>query len=109
MTGAMGTSIVTTLWESRAAMHHAHLAEPLSQVQGNLPYTLNQMQNSGMSMNESLLQINRAIDQQAFTKSATDIFLISAFVFILLIGLIWLTKRPKKMGPAVVKDSGGAH
>jgi len=109
MTGAMGTSIVTTLWESRAAMHHAHLAEPLSQVQGNLPYTLNQMQISGMSMNESLLQINRAIDQQAFTKSATDIFLISAFVFILLIGLIWLTKRPKKMGPAVVKDAGGAH
>jgi len=109
MTGAMGTSIVTTLWESRAAMHHSHLAEPLSQVQGNLPYTLNQMQNSGMSMNESLVQINRAIDQQAFTKSATDIFLISACVFILLIGLIWLTKRPKKMGPAAVKDAGGAH
>jgi hypothetical protein len=26
--GAMGTSISTTLWESRAAMHHAHLTEP---------------------------------------------------------------------------------
>ena len=25
--GAVGTSVATTLWESRAAMHHAHLAE----------------------------------------------------------------------------------
>ena len=29
--GAMGTSITTTLWDSRAAMHHAHLAERLQQ------------------------------------------------------------------------------
>ncbi len=109
MTGAMGTSVVTTMWESRAAMHHAHLSEPLTQVQGNLPYTLNQMQQSGMDTNQSLIQVNRAIDQQSFTKAATDIFLGSSIIFLILIALIWLTKRPKKMGAAVVKDSGGAH
>ena len=27
--GAMGTSIATTLWDSRAALHHAHLTENL--------------------------------------------------------------------------------
>jgi DHA2 family multidrug resistance protein len=26
--GAIGTSIFTTLWENRAALHHAELAEP---------------------------------------------------------------------------------
>ena len=109
MAGAMGTSIVTTLWESRAALHHSHLSEPLSQVEGNLPWTLSAMQNSGMSMNQSLVQINRVVDQQAFTKAATDIFLASAVLFILLIEMIWLTKRPKKMAPSVVNDSGGAH
>ena len=109
MAGAMGTSIVTTLWESRAALHHSHLSEPLSQVEGNLPWTLSAMQNSGMSMNQSLVQINRVVDQQAFTKAATDIFLASAVLFILLIAMIWLTKRPKKMAPSVVNDSGGAH
>ncbi len=28
--GAFGTSISTTLWESRAALHHAHLTERLN-------------------------------------------------------------------------------
>ena len=109
MAGAMGTSVVTTVWERRAALHHAHLTEPLSQVDGNLPWTLSSMQNSGMNFGQSLTQINRVIDQQAFTKAATDIFLASAVLFVLLIALIWLTKRPKKMAPSLVKDGGGAH
>ncbi len=109
MAGAMGTSVVTTVWERRAALHHAHLTEPLSQVEGNLPWTLSSMQNSGMNFGQSLTQINRVIDQQAFTKAATDIFLASAVLFVLLIALIWLTKRPKKMAPSLVKDGGGAH
>jgi DHA2 family multidrug resistance protein len=109
MTGAMGTSVVTTIWENRAAMHHAHLSEPLSEVGGNLPYTLGQMGLSGINANQSLAQVNRLMDQQAFTKSATDIFLASGVLFLFLIGLIWLTKRPKKSGQALVKDAGGAH
>jgi len=109
MAGAMGTSIVTTLWESRAALHHSHLTEPLSQVEGNLSATLNTMLNNGFSVNQSLIQINRVIDQQAFTKAATDIFLISAGLFLLLIGMVWLTKKPKKIIPGVVNDAGGAH
>ena len=109
MAGAMGTSIVTTLWESRAAMHHSHLTEPLSQVEGNLPWTLNSMQNSGMSFTQSVVQVNRVIDQQAFTNAATDIFMASGGLFIILIAMIWLTNRPKKMAPSLVKDAGGAH
>jgi len=109
MAGAMGTSIVTTLWESRAALHHAHLSEPLTQVEGNLPGTLDTMQNNGLNLGQSLVQINRVVDQQAFTHAATDIFLASAVLFIVLISMIWLTKRPKKMAPSLVKDGGGAH
>jgi len=109
MAGAMGTSIVTTLWESRAALHHSHLTEPLSQVEGNLSATLNTMLNNGFSVNQSLIQINRVIDQQAFTKAATDKFLISAGLFLLMIVMVWLTKKPKKIIPGVVNDAGGAH
>lgn len=50
--GAMGTTIATTLWDSRAAMHHAHLTEPLT----------------------------------AQTPAAADIFLVSGFFFLALIG-----------------------
>jgi len=109
MAGAMGTSIVTTIWESRAAMHHAHLAEPLTQIDGSLPWALNSMQSAGLSNAQSLILVNRMIDQQAFTKSATDIFLASAVFFLLLIGMIWFTKRPKRAGSVAAKDAGGAH
>jgi len=105
--GAMGTSIATTLWDSRATMHHAHLAETLVQGQGTFAITLNQLQAAGMTQEQALAQINRLIDQQAFTLAANDIFWASSMLFLVLIVLIWLTKRP--VGHAGAADAGGAH
>ena len=106
--GAMGTSIATTVWDNRAAMHHAHLTEPLMNGQGPLPGVLDSMTAAGMSTEQALIQINRIIDQQAFTRAADDIFLGSAYLFLLLIGLIWLTRRPAAHAGGAV-DAGGAH
>jgi DHA2 family multidrug resistance protein len=105
----MGTSIATTLWESRAAMHHAHLTEGLVQGQGVFAQTLDGLVASGLTQMQALAQINRLIDQQAFTRAANDIFLGSAGLFLLLIGLIWLTKRPAKAAGAGAADAAGAH
>jgi DHA2 family multidrug resistance protein len=111
--GAMGTSIATTMWESRAALHHAHLSELLIQGQGVFGITMSSLQASGLSQEQALLQINRLIDQQAYTRAADDIFLASAFIFIGLIGFIWMTKRPAPLqaeaGRPSAPDSGGAH
>lgn len=107
--GAMGTSIATTLWESRAAMHHAHLTEPLVQGQGTFAATLDALQAAGLSTAQALAQVNQLINQQAFTRAADDIFLGSAGIFLALIGLIWLTRRPPRMGGAGAADAGGAH
>ena len=105
----MGTSIATTLWDSRAAMHHAHLTEGLVQGQGVFASTLDGLINSGLSSAQALAQINRLIDQQAYTRAANDVFLGSSFVFLLLISLIWLTQRPPRLGAATAADAGGAH
>ena len=108
--GAMGTSIATTVWESRAAMHHAHMTETLVQGQGVFGITLESLQNSGLSTEQALAQINRLIDQQAFTRAADDIFLASAFIFIGLISVVWLTNRPAQLGATSTStDAGGAH
>jgi len=108
--GAMGTSISTTLWESRAAMHHAHLTEGLVQGQGVFGITLDNLRASGLSTEQALLQINRLIDQQAFTRAADDIFFGSALLFLGLIGLLWFTDRPAPLaGAAGAADAGGAH
>ena len=110
--GAMGTSIVTTLWESRAALHHAHLAEGLQAGNPALADALAGFRNAGMGEGAALAQLNRLIDQQAFTRAADDIFLASAVIFVLLIGLVWLARRPPRLaaspGSAAV-DAGGAH
>ena len=106
--GAMGTSISTTLWDSRATLHHAHLTEGLVQGQGVFAQTLQGLQAAGMSQQQALAQINRMIDQQAYTRAADDIFLASAGIFLLLIGSVWLTHRPQPHRAATV-DAGGAH
>ncbi len=104
--GAFGTSIVTSVWENRAAMHHAHLAEKISLA--NLPATdaLTNLQGVGLNQQQALGVINRAIDQQAFMMAADDIFYVSAIIFIVLIGVVWLA-RPVRGGAAV--DAGAAH
>ena len=107
--GAMGTSISTTLWDNRAALHHAHLSEGLVQGQGVFAQTLQGLQAAGMSQQQALAQVNRLIDQQAFTRAADDIFLASAGVFVLLIASLWLTKRPAPHRGAAAVDAGGAH
>jgi len=103
--GAVGTSIFTTVWESRANMHHAHLAETINRSNDAATAMLSQLGASGMSNDQSLAMINRLIDQQAFTMAATDLFYLSSVLFVLMISVVWLTKP--KMGAAA--GGGGAH
>jgi DHA2 family multidrug resistance protein len=106
--GAMGTSIATTLWESRATMHHVHLVEQLKPGNPALDGVMGTLSAAGLSEGAAAAQINRLIDQQAFTRAADDIFLASAFIFLLLIGLVWMTRRPPRAAASPV-DAGGAH
>lgn len=108
--GAMGTSITTTLWESRAAMHHAHLVEGLQQGNSALAEMLRTLGQFGMGEAAALAHVNRLIDQQAYTRAADDIFLGSSLVFVLLISMIWLTTRPPRLvqTPAAV-DKAAEH
>ncbi|MBP6899308.1 MAG: DHA2 family efflux MFS transporter permease subunit [Burkholderiaceae bacterium] len=108
--GAIGTSIFTTLWEDRAAMHHAHLAETINAGNATAMQSLSGLAASGLTPEQASASINRLIDQQAFTMAATDLFHLSSVLFLLLIGLVWLSRpqRPKP-GVATAVDAGGAH
>lgn len=106
--GAMGTSISTTLWESRAALHHAQLAESVQQGNAATQSALQVYQAAGMSAEQALAQINRLVDQQAFMLAANDVFYASAALFLLLIPLVWLT-RPQVGGAGAADAAAGAH
>jgi len=106
--GAMGTSIATTLWESRAALHHAQLAETINPGSPAAQAALSGLTASGMTAEQALAQVNRLVDQQAFMLAANDIFWISAVLFLALIPLVWLT-RPQKASTDALDAAAGAH
>ncbi|MEO7338284.1 MAG: MFS transporter, partial [Caldimonas sp.] len=103
--GAMGTSIFTTAWENRAVLHHAQLSESINNGSEATRAAMTQLGAAGYTPAQALGTINRMVDQQAYTLAADDLFLLSAFVFLLLIGMLWLT-RPKR---GVAVDAAGAH
>ena len=106
--GAVGTSVATTLWESRAAMHHAHLVESITLGNPIASGALSGLASSGINAEQALAQVNRMVDQQAFMLAANDIFYMSAALFLLLIPLIWMTQPPQtSMGNA--DAAAGAH
>jgi DHA2 family multidrug resistance protein len=90
--GSFGTSLATTWWDRRASLHHAQLAEHITAFDPSSAQALADLQAGGMSPQQSYAALNRLIDQQAFMLSANDIFYVSALLFLLLIGVIWLAR-----------------
>ncbi|HSW08664.1 DHA2 family efflux MFS transporter permease subunit [Aquabacterium sp.] len=107
--GAMGTSIVTTLWEDRAALHHAHLVEQLGIGSSPMAAVSAQLAQAGLTPEQILMQVNHLIDQQAFTRAADDIFLASSLIFLGLLALLWPLRRPPQAGGGALADAGAAH
>jgi DHA2 family multidrug resistance protein len=101
----VGTSLFTTIWENRAILHHVQLAETVNATNGSATATLNQLTANGFSTEQAMANINRTLDQQAYTMAVTDIFYMSAVMFFLLIAVIWIAK-PK---PGAAAGGGGAH
>jgi MFS transporter, DHA2 family, multidrug resistance protein len=90
--GAFGTSLFTTLWESRAVLHHAHLSEAIHRGNPAAHQALEQLAAAGQSPEQAHATLVRLIDQQAYTMAATDVFYLSAGLFVALIAFVWLTQ-----------------
>ena len=89
--GAVGTSVFTTLWERRASLHHARLTE-IVDIGGPaaLP-ALQRLAEAGLTPTQTLGMVDRLIDQQAHTMAATDVFLLSGWLYLLLLLPLWTT------------------
>jgi DHA2 family multidrug resistance protein len=103
--GAVGTSLFTTAWDNRAALHHAQLAESVNRSNDAATATLGQLGAAGMSPDQASGVVNRMVDVQAYTLAVNDLFLLSAVIFLLLVLMLWMTK-PQAGGTA---GAAGAH
>ena len=106
--GSFGTSIATTVWRDRAAMHHAQLSEYVSEGRQAASSALHGLSGAGLTPDQALGSINRLVDQQAYMLAANDVFYVSALIFLLLIPLIYLTRRAP-IGAGNSDAAAGAH
>jgi MFS transporter, DHA2 family, multidrug resistance protein len=84
--GAFGTSIGTTLWDVRSRHHRVHLVEDVSREGWTLDHPLfDPLRAAGMDQEQIRAQIERLIEQQAATLAINDVFLITTFIYLLLI------------------------
>ena len=104
--GAFATSIATTLWENRASLHHAQLAEHISRSSPAVADALGKLGSTGLSTEQSYGIINQLVNQQAFTMAAVDLFNASAVLLVLLIPLVWLSRPVRSIVDA---GTGAAH
>lgn len=106
--GSFGTSIATTLWQDRAAMHHAQLSEYVNQGSQAANSTLSGLAAAGLSPQQSLAMVDRLANQQAYMLAANDIFFASAVIFLAMIPLVYLT-RSVRAHRAAGGAASGAH
>ncbi len=87
--GAVSTSLCTTLWDHRSAVHRAEMAERVNLSDPATVSWMEQAQALGLSATQALATLSRSIDQQAQTLAVTEVFLGAALVFTGLIALLW--------------------
>ena len=108
MFGGIGTSVASTVWDSRTALHHAQLAEHTGNHNPAFAQAVQALTAQGLSEPGAWAVIERTLSVQASTLAAVDIFRLSAILFICLIALVWMTK-PRKTPGAPSPGDAGAH
>jgi DHA2 family multidrug resistance protein len=90
--GSFSASLTTFLWDRRAVVHHAQLAEGINVYNPTALSALQQVGHSDMQAGASML--NGMITQQAYQISFDELFYALGWIFLALIGCIWLVKPP---------------
>jgi DHA2 family multidrug resistance protein len=102
LAGGAGTSIATTMWNRREALHHAQLTENITAFSPATTGYVAQLQAGGSDPGASLGIIDRVINSQAYSMATADLSYIAGWIFIALIPLLWLARPPFGMKGAPV-------
>jgi DHA2 family multidrug resistance protein len=92
---AFSTSIATTMWENRATLHQGQLAEASSVYSPTLQHAAGTLKGLGLNDQQALGALTRGLVEQSVMLSSLDYFWISTWMALGLVGLVWLTRRPR--------------
>src|SRR4051812_41637695 len=100
MSGAVTTSLVTTVWDGKTVAAHAELAG-LADRGGD---TLRPLTASGMSQDAAVSQLNNLVQSQSVMIATNQLMFVVAIAFAIAACAIWLAPRPSR---AVDAHAGG--
>ena len=106
LAGSIGASLTTWQWEHREGLHHTQLTEHVSLYDSATRDTLNAMQQAGLSAEQAAAVIAGDISRQGLFLGANEVFWLATVLFLLLTGLVWLSRPPKAAPGTVVIDAG---
>jgi DHA2 family multidrug resistance protein len=95
MGGAVGASLAITLWDDRAKLHRAQLAEHVAAGDWRTEEALAALQSGGLAPEQALAHLDRTLDAQARMLSTVDLFWLSGVLFLALTVLVWLANAPR--------------
>lgn len=90
---SIGASLVTTLWQRREVLHHTRLVENINAYAPQASDAIDRLGHAGLSTGGALARINAELVHQTTLMAANDIFWLSGWLFVLLIGVVWLARR----------------
>jgi DHA2 family multidrug resistance protein len=100
--GGFAASITTTLWDRREALHQSRLADTSSAYSPAMQQALDHLHHLGFSDPQAYGILARTLAGQAYTMASDDLFWISGWLSIAMIGVVWLARRSVSGGGAPV-------
>ena len=98
--GGFATSLFTTFWDRREALHQSRLVELATPYDPSFAQTFSQLHGLGLSDQAAAGLITRGVIGQGYLLSSLDLFYISGWIALALIPLCWLVARPAGSGAA---------
>lgn len=99
MAGAIGTSVVTTMWDDSSRVARSEVTGRL-----NEGHTIDALSAQGMPLDQVRAIVAQLVDKEAMALATTHIFLLSALAFFGAAMIIWLAPRPRRAA-----DTSAAH
>ena len=92
--GSFATSLTTTLWDRREALHQTRLSDAVNVYAPATQHVLGQMHQLGLSDLGSAGAMARTLVGQSYLLSSLDLFYLSGWLCVALIPLCFLVRRP---------------
>jgi DHA2 family multidrug resistance protein len=96
--GSFAASIVTTAWDRLEALHQTRLSEVMGAQDPAFTSALRALQGAELSSQQSLGAVVNQVISQAYLLATIDLFRICAWLTVILIPLVWLSKKAMGSG-----------